>query len=192
MRGWPGWPTLVLRGPCGAPQDEGGERERDLPHPEAEGECGGPYRRAARGCGVCHRRAERAASLSGRRSGKPEPLPLTPHLDPPAARASRSAHQPHGTTISPHPEVRRPKAGASKDGGGWLGALSLSIAGADTVARSPPLRGTSGCGRRESAACATGGWREGPTCLTGGRGERNERRSRGAMLSTPTDGNLAL
>jgi hypothetical protein len=26
------------------------------------------------------------------------------------------------TTISPHPEVRRPRAGASKDEGGWLDA----------------------------------------------------------------------
>ncbi|WP_259672043.1 biosynthetic-type acetolactate synthase large subunit [Rhizobium sp. NZLR8] len=44
-------------------------------------------------------------------------------------RVADSAHwhgtpstYPSGTPISPHPEVRRPKAGASKDEGGWLGA----------------------------------------------------------------------
>ncbi|EGE57382.1 hypothetical protein RHECNPAF_431003 [Rhizobium etli CNPAF512] len=36
----------------------------------------------------------------------------------PQDEAERPIAQPHGTPIGPHPEVRRPTAGASKDGGG--------------------------------------------------------------------------
>ncbi|OWV83789.1 hypothetical protein ATY75_04250 [Rhizobium sp. N122] len=47
--------------------------------------------------------------------------PATRHIDQPTSHtANHSVHQPNSTTISPHPEVCRPQAGASKDEGGWL------------------------------------------------------------------------